>query len=76
MFNHKGQCCDYRVGQPFIGISPNHFYLGLIEDLEYKQEHILDAVLFLYQPFPHLYHKCLPLLEIMELDQGVSWHND
>lgn len=59
------------MGQPLVGTSPNHFYLGLIEVLEYKWEHILE-VLFLYQPFSHLYHKCLPLLEIMELDQGVS----
>lgn len=37
---------DCWVGQPSIGRSPNHFYLDLIEDLEYKQEHILEAALF------------------------------
>lgn len=63
------------VAQPSVGTNSNHFYPGLIEDLEYKQEHILDAALFV-PPFPHLYHKCLPLREIMELDQGVPWHND
>lgn len=41
---------DCRVGQTFIGTSPNHFYLGLIEHLEYKQEHTLDAVLFCTNP--------------------------
>lgn len=46
MFNHKGQFCDRCVGQPSVGTSPNHFYLGLIEDLESKQEHSLDVALF------------------------------
>lgn len=32
-------------GRSSIGTSPNHFHLGLIEDLESKQEHILDAAL-------------------------------
>lgn len=46
MFNHKGQFCDRCMGQPSVGTSPNHFNLGLIEDLESKQEHILDVALF------------------------------
>lgn len=45
-FSHKGQVADCWVGQPSIETSPNHFYVDLIEDLEYKQEHILDAALF------------------------------
>lgn len=37
---------DCRVVQPSVGISPNHFNPGLIKDLEYREEHIMNAALF------------------------------
>lgn len=42
----RGSFADCWVGQPSTGTSLNHFSLGLTEDLESKQEHILDAALF------------------------------